>query len=573
MSNDTQSLDNVTTAKANQNEEGSPVLPIPEGVDPKTIPGNPVMTTLYRDASGGVLFYVLRFMQSDGKKKDIPYCWWKYSDGREGWNAKQPLVDNRPLLNLPDITNNIDKPIYVGEGEKVARALQKLFPNAIATTSCGGAKASSKSDWSVVKDRDVIICPDNDISGIEYAQEVYRLCQQAGARSIRIINMHAFAEYAVENSQIVNKIRPISNEWAEEKEVKVIINNHELLWEEGSEEILASAAQANPLYKYIKPKLLPGWDIADVLDEGWTAESLQQLEEALRQKNESLYLEANILFGTKIRDYEQLNAQLDAQALMEEKIISDPERLLPSNRIDLPCLKNREIEDLIYSAATFIQVPLEMSLISVLGDLSILAQSIVDIEMPTNEYDTIKIPSLEFYMVSGESGDRKSALDNYINKKFYAFTQKLTSNYRKEKETYKKAYSDWKHNKPKSSDVPDWLNREPQEPKEPEIQRQSDITIEAIADRFEGGCKNLSICTSEGYQFTQGHSANETPHKMITRLSLYWDATGVPPTTKGKRYDHDAEDCRLSVNILIQPKGIKEFFNNALYENQGILSR
>lgn len=258
MHNSTQFSNNVITAKANQNEEGSPVLPIPEGVDPKTIPGNPVTVTPYRYASGGILVYAARFIKPGVKKRDLPYCWWRYPGGREEWKAKQPLNSGRPLLNLPNIIKRLDKPIYVGEGEKVANALRKLFPNATATTSIGGSKAAAKSDWSVVKDRDVILFLDLDIPGEEYGEEVYQLCKKEGAKSIKVFRMEVFARYATENGSIIE----------------------------------------------CKRELPGGYDIADAFDEGWTTDLLLQLREKIEQSNEQLIVDYQEVFGSDFVDEE-----------------------------------------------------------------------------------------------------------------------------------------------------------------------------------------------------------------------------------------------------------------------------
>jgi hypothetical protein len=219
-------------------EDGAPVLPIPDGINPKTIPQvknstNPEIT-LYRDSSKAIEHYVVRTADNKG----LPWCWWRYSDGREGWKCKHPREQNRPLLNLPNIINHTDKPICVGEGEKCAKALQKLFPDFIATTSCGGANAASKSDWYVMCGRDVILFLDNDEAGVNYGRDAHQLCKQAGAKSIKQYNMQIFAQYSIESGSIIERTRELPEKY----------------------------------------------DIADALEEKWTAELLVELEVMLQQK-------------------------------------------------------------------------------------------------------------------------------------------------------------------------------------------------------------------------------------------------------------------------------------------------
>src|SRR5262249_30426219 len=60
--------------------------------------------------------------------------------------------------------------LYVVEGEKAANAGAAI--GLCTTTSAHGAKSASKSDWSPLADRDVVILPDNDDAGRAYAAEV-----------------------------------------------------------------------------------------------------------------------------------------------------------------------------------------------------------------------------------------------------------------------------------------------------------------------------------------------------------------------------------------------------------------
>jgi len=58
-----------------------------------------------------------------------------------------------------------DAPVLVTEGEKAADAAQNLFPDYVTTTSPGGCKAVHKADYSSLKDRDIVLCPDFDEPG------------------------------------------------------------------------------------------------------------------------------------------------------------------------------------------------------------------------------------------------------------------------------------------------------------------------------------------------------------------------------------------------------------------------
>ena len=72
------------------------------------------------------------------------------------------------------------------EGEKAAQALidQKLC----ATTAMNGAKApTDKTDWSPLKGKRIVIWPDNDDAGIEYAFNAAKAIEKAGAHSVVVL--------------------------------------------------------------------------------------------------------------------------------------------------------------------------------------------------------------------------------------------------------------------------------------------------------------------------------------------------------------------------------------------------
>ena len=87
----------------------------------------------------------------------------------EGW----------PLYRLPDLLAAAsDVPVFVVEGEACADALHKL--GMIATTS-GSASSDSGADWRPLAGRHVILWPDLDKAGAEYAERVRARLSASGA--------------------------------------------------------------------------------------------------------------------------------------------------------------------------------------------------------------------------------------------------------------------------------------------------------------------------------------------------------------------------------------------------------
>ena len=95
-------------------------------------------------------------------------------DGRHGIPAEFQRPGSRPLLNLPAIlAAPPGTDVLLVEGEMCVDAA--MTAGWLATTSHGGANAWRMTDWSPLAGRDVLIFPDNDPPGEEYAQNVKSL--------------------------------------------------------------------------------------------------------------------------------------------------------------------------------------------------------------------------------------------------------------------------------------------------------------------------------------------------------------------------------------------------------------
>ena len=103
------------------------------------------------------------------------------------WEYKAPPAP-RPLLNLKKLLNNKDKTVLIVEGEKACDAAQKLFPTSIATTWASGCKAINKTDWKPLKDRKIVLWPDNDQVGFDAMDRLAQLLYSIGATYVKQIN-------------------------------------------------------------------------------------------------------------------------------------------------------------------------------------------------------------------------------------------------------------------------------------------------------------------------------------------------------------------------------------------------
>lgn len=127
----------------------------------------------YRSADGELLACVYRYDTPEGKQ----YRPWDVA-------ARQTrMPDPRPLYRLPDVAR-ADTVLLV-EGEKCADALMHI--GIVATTAMGGAAtAITKTDWSPLAGKTVIVWPDHDEAGARYANAVIPKLLGIGAQVRRI---------------------------------------------------------------------------------------------------------------------------------------------------------------------------------------------------------------------------------------------------------------------------------------------------------------------------------------------------------------------------------------------------
>lgn len=137
----------------------------------------------YKDVEGKQIGYVARFEDGVGSKKVIPF--FKHNEGKFSAGFED---GNRSLFGLEMLAQYPqDQTIYIVEGEKCATALQSL--GFCAVTSPGGANCADKADWSALgKFTDVVLLPDNDSAGENYAKDVYRILKELGigAKLVRL---------------------------------------------------------------------------------------------------------------------------------------------------------------------------------------------------------------------------------------------------------------------------------------------------------------------------------------------------------------------------------------------------
>jgi putative DNA primase/helicase len=131
----------------------------------------PRMLHTYRAADGSPLYYKARLEHPDGDASP---------DGRKiirpfklngnGYAFGEPKFANgKPLYGLHRVVKFPDSVVFVVEGEKAADSLTER--GAVAVTS-GSADSAATADWSPLRGREVILWPDRDDAGKDYAGNV-----------------------------------------------------------------------------------------------------------------------------------------------------------------------------------------------------------------------------------------------------------------------------------------------------------------------------------------------------------------------------------------------------------------
>jgi hypothetical protein len=179
-------------------DDGDLVLPVTDDAParPKTHYklGSPTACWAYRDAAGAPLLYVSRFDPPKKRKEFWPQTLWRFPDGSLNWCWKN-VPEPRPLYGLDRLAAHPDAPVVVCEGEKSADAAARVFPKSVAVTSLNGAASEKKANWSPLKGRRVLIWPDRDQGGTDYALNAARILRGLDC-GVSIIDATALASFS-----------------------------------------------------------------------------------------------------------------------------------------------------------------------------------------------------------------------------------------------------------------------------------------------------------------------------------------------------------------------------------------
>lgn len=240
----------ATASEAPKPGSKTPIIPVPADAEPFAFKhpkhGEPSRCWPYHNADGQIVGYVCRWDFTDAEgaptKEVLPVTYCDLGNGKRAWRSKG-IPAPRPLFGLPDMVARPDAVVIICEGEKARDTAAVLFPGMVATTPAHGAKSPHLTDFGPCAGRTVVIATDYDEPGRkndkgkplhpgqDFGDKVCELVRGAGATRV----LH---------------LRPDRlGAWR---------------WING-EKVLRGDAMPD------------GWDIADAIDDGWTAEEVAKL--------------------------------------------------------------------------------------------------------------------------------------------------------------------------------------------------------------------------------------------------------------------------------------------------------
>lgn len=149
---------------------------------------------VYRTSDGVPIYWRVRVKcLSSGEKWIRPFYW----DGGKFITGEPPAPpEGKPLYALELLALHPAAMVIVVEGENKADAINKVAmqggkENQIIAVTSGGASSAQATNWGLLTGRAVMVWPDNDDAGANYAADVVA-CLQGIAASVMVLNVAQF---------------------------------------------------------------------------------------------------------------------------------------------------------------------------------------------------------------------------------------------------------------------------------------------------------------------------------------------------------------------------------------------
>ena len=232
-----------------------------------------------------------------------------------------------------------------------------------------------------------------------------------------------------------------------------------------------------------------------------------------------------------------------------------------------------------------VKAPMAMCCQSILGAASFAAQAHYDIRLPWGEVKPLSL----FLLTIGESGERKSGLDDLVLGAAKAQERADMERYAAEMARFEVEKSAWDHavegarkaviNAKKGAitpfDVKEAVGRCGDKPSAPiaPLRFVSDPTVEGLFKLLANGQPSVALFSDEGGLLIGGHALNSDNFlKTIARWCKFWDGASFDRVRSG-----DGANVlygrRMALHQLAQPDVMIKLLSDPMANGQGLLSR
>lgn len=209
-----------------------------------------------------------------------------------------------------------------------------------------------------------------------------------------------------------------------------------------------------------------------------------------------------------------------------------------------------------YAIARDVQAPDAMAAGSVLAAASLVVQPLADVVMPHGQ----RAPLSEFFVTSGRSGDRKSAVDDVACAEINRRRKEQAREYHRAHEQYKRERAQVKRNE-----------EEPVEPM-PQAITTGNATVEGVS-RLLRGQSFIGIFSPEGGEMLGGHSMKEQQRMASMAFFLKgWSGESLDSMRGGNGFT-SLLGRRMALHIMVQPLLLGQLLADPLAAGQGFLAR
>lgn len=230
-----------------------------------------------------------------------------------------------------------------------------------------------------------------------------------------------------------------------------------------------------------------------------------------------------------------------------------------------------------------VKAPLALCAQSVLAAASLAVQGHFDVKLPWGE----RKPTSLFCLTVGESGERKSGIDDLVLGAAKAEEKKLNDVYIVEMQAYEIQLNAWKQAtdsaskaatkgvKAKTADVQDAILRcgeKPVPPVQP-LRFVTDPTVEGLYKLLVSAQPSVALFSDEGGLLIGGHALNsDNALKTFSRWCKLWDGSPFDRVRAG-----DGAGIlygrRMALHQLAQPDVMVKLLSDPMANGQGLLSR